>query len=422
MKYAYRIVLVALAWPLFACDPLERTDNEQYLIEISLIDQLGVDSRRVLVGSSFTADIEELAVEGQVDPDGGGLLCATSSASGSLTKVGARFVVDAAGPGAVEYAAPIESCPANDDILAELGPDRWSMIGVEASAATGVWASSADSAAFGWGTVPGPALVFPDGFGRPLTDARVAAGGSFDLYPALVEQSVSERAEIRWNSEDMTLQVPADYDDLASYIDDEGVRHPSQTLSGSMRAGQSFQSSITVLDHEFAMPKVHAVPTERIASLQLVPVYAPTTTPERDWGPPIAVIAITRDAEGQRIVGPPVEWSVTDGRLIADESLKQETFGFDLCHREPKQPEWRGATIEASINGLLSVAELEWVALPSDDTDPRNPDCSACDCSISGDPRDSGLAMLALLGLGVWLRRRSSAHTSRSSAASIEVT
>src|SRR5690554_4686199 len=95
MEYASRIILVALAWPLFACDPPELSDNEQYWLDIDLSNHLGVDSRRVLVGSRFDVTIKELAVEDTVDRDAGGLQCVARSASGSLTKVGYEFVVDA---------------------------------------------------------------------------------------------------------------------------------------------------------------------------------------------------------------------------------------------------------------------------------------------------------------------------------------
>lgn len=414
--------LVALGCSLLACDPLETSDEGQYGLSVGLYGALGLDSHRVLVGSRFELAIKELLVEGEVDPDGGGLMCATSSATGSLTKVGnIEFLVESAGPGAVEFAPPIESCPANEDVLVELGPDSWSMVGVEADVATGRWIGSGDNAVMVWNMSPGPAGVFPETIGRPLDEARVAAEGRFLLIPTLVDQSAGERAEIRWSDSEAFVTVPGHYQDLATYIDIGGERQTRNYLDGSLNAGESVDSSITILATEFELPEVRAVPTEHITSLELVPIYYPSDAVEREWGPPAGVLAITRDAEGRRILSAPVEWSVTRGRVAAF----SQNFGDDVlelgdCRDEPKQPQWRGATVEATLGDLVEVVELEWVALPTDVIDPTNEHCrgSACECSATASPRDSLLATLALFVFGGLLRR----HSSRRSAASTEPT
>jgi MYXO-CTERM domain-containing protein len=418
MKFLHRTCLVTLGW-LLACDPLEPSDAGQYGLNIGLHDELGRKSHRVLVGSEFTVSIGELLVEGEVDPAGGGLNCATSTASGSLTKIGGdTFRVETAGPGAVEFAPPIESCPANEDVLIELGPDRWSMTGVEASAATGKWIGSGDQSVMVWDMSPGPAGVFPDALGRPLDEARVAADGWFSLYPVLVDLSLGERAEIRWDDPDAILTVPAHYQELVTDLDgyDQEILHRT-SLEGSLRAGDSFESSVTILATEFELPKVEAVPTQHLTQLELVPVYFPGDA-QREWGPPAGIVAITRDGEGRRIMGAPIEWSVTRGRVYATEQLAEVIEVYD-CRDEPKQPEWRGATIEAKLDHLSAVVDLEWIALPSDDIDPSSEAChgSACNCSTTASPRDGVFAMLALLVLGGVLRRR---HSSRASAASTE--
>jgi MYXO-CTERM domain-containing protein len=420
-KQLWKVWLLALGWPLLACDPLEPSDEGQYGLAIGLHDDLGGQSHRVLVGSRFELEITKVLVEGEVDPDGGGVLCAATSTTGSLTKVDMlEFLVETAGPGTVEFAAPIDSCPANDDVLVELGPDRWSMIGVEASAATGKWISAGDNAAMVWDVVAGPAGVFPDAIGRPLDEARVAADGRFLLLPVLVDQSAGERAEIRWSDPDAVVRVPAHYEDVATYIDYDGDRQTQSYLDGTLRAGVSFDSSITILADEFELPRVTAVPTREISSLELVPAYLSSEEPEREWGLPAGVIAIARDGEGRRVLGAPIEWSVTRGRVAA----YSESFGDDVleiadCRDEPKRARWRGATVEAKLDDLIAVTELEWIALPTDEIDPSSELCngSACDCSTAASPRDSVLATLALLGLGGLLR-----HSRRRRAASTEAT
>jgi MYXO-CTERM domain-containing protein len=411
MKHLRTICLVALGWPLLACDPTEPSDEGQYGLAIGLVDNLGGQSHRVLVGSEFELGITEVLVEGEVDPEGGGVLCAATSATGSLTKTDTLWYrVDAAGPGAVEFAAPVDSCPANNDVLVELGPDRWSMIGVEVSAATGKWIGAADNAALVWQTSPGRVGAFPDAIGRPLDQARVAAGGLFQLLPVLVDPSAGERAEVRWSDNDAIITVPAHYRDVATYIDYYGERQPQSYLHGTLRAGASFDSSIEILGNDFELPEVIAVPTQELTSLELVPVYAPGE-PQREWGTPLGVIAITRDGEGRRVLSAPIEWSVTRGRLAAySGNFSSDALEVADCRDEPKQPQWRGATIEAKLDDLVASVELEWIALPTDEIDPSSELChgSACDCSTAASPRDSVFATLALLGLGGLLRRRHS--------------
>jgi MYXO-CTERM domain-containing protein len=142
-----------------------------------------------------------------------------------------------------------------------------------------------------------------------------------------------------------------------------------------------------------------------------VPVYWPAESGQnhREWGPPGGVTAIARDAEGRRVYGAPIQWSVTRGRLILDDSNEVADARFvGDCKAAPRRPSWRGATVEATIGDLSASTEFEWVALASDPTDPSAPQCSgsACDCSTAAPADESALATLALLALGLGLRRR----------------
>lgn len=413
MRHLRNVALVAFGWSLLACDLVEPSDENQYWLKVGLEDQLGSHSRRVLVGSEFELRIEDVIPEGEIDPNGGGLACVISSASGSLVELPGTstptYSVQSAGPGAVEFTAPSDSCPANEDVLSELGPDRWSMTGVEASAAIAKWVPDGDAALLVYDMHPGRAGAFPDAIGRPLEEARVAGDGWFVLHPVLIEPSVGERAEVRWHDPDAFITVPAHYQEVATYVDDDGERRPQRYLSGSVRAGTSFDSSVTILGHELELPTLTAVPTQEISSLELVPAYYPSEESEREWGLPGGVVAIARDREGRRIVGMPIEWSITRGRVAHG----SDNFGYDVleladCRDEPRKPQWRSATIEAKLDDLVASVDLEWIALPSDQIDPTSAPChgSACDCSTTASPRDSVFAALALLGLGGLLRRR----------------
>lgn len=415
--------LLPLIGVLLACLPPESSDLNQYDLRVGLVDQLGLDSHRVLVGTSFSLNVEGVTGGGEIEPS-----CVTSSTTGVVSTVGDEFLVDAAGSGTIEF-APNDSCPE----VAELGPDRWSLIGVEPGNATALWIGAADSMVLDYRLSPGPAGMFPEAIGRPLAHSRVAAAGRFVLLPTLVDQGAGERAEIRWRDSEAVLAVPDEYKLLTMQIVGNMIEYRN-FLDGRLLAGPPLTSSITILENEFELPQVEIVPLDEIAELQLVPVYSPSDEPEREWGPPVGIVAVALDGKEQRILGAPLEWSVTSGDLYAvddghtdlyyaDPFLGDDTMVVGDCGDRPTEPEWRSATVEATIAGHVASAELEWLALPSDDDelDPDNKSCRSdvagddspdgrsddgCSCSATAPPRDAALATLPLLALVVVRRRR----------------
>jgi MYXO-CTERM domain-containing protein len=395
--------MLALALASFGCDPPEVSDENQYLVNPGLMKPLGSHSHHVLVGSTFRFHVVSVVEhEGEVDEEnGGGLLCATRSGSGVVVEPEeGEFVVEGVGNGTVELADPGVACPANTDILAELGPDRWSVIGVDPADVVGRWAYHwPDSDILDYSLSPGPRGVFPDILGRPLDELRVVADEPFSAWPALVLPNSSEEIAVRWGYDDQyELNLPAHYDHLRPPVSD------GWQLEGTLRAGESFESNVTILGGSFPLPLVHAVPVESIASLELVPVYYPGD-PQREWGPPIGAVAITRDSEGRRVVGAPVEFELTQGRLAI--GAVQDTLSIvDTCRRAPESPTARVATIVASLGKLEASVDLEWIALPSEGEFDPPPECvGSCACT-STNPGESTPGLLALFGLGLWLRRR----------------
>ncbi|MCA9702159.1 MAG: MYXO-CTERM sorting domain-containing protein, partial [Myxococcales bacterium] len=160
---------------------------------------------------------------------------------------------------------------------------------------------------------------------------------------------------------------------------------------------------------------------ERIASLELIPAYFPDDGPDDgpgdgaspEWASPVGVLAITRDAEGERIVGAPIEWSLTRGVLDVRVADPGDVLSLaDTCRASPDEdPEPRGATVEASVAGLVTSIDLEWTAVPGEVPvpDSTNPNCvgSSCSCSTDAEPEGSLAAALGLLLLGLGRRRRS---------------
>jgi hypothetical protein len=120
------------------------------------------------------------------------------------------FRIETEGAGAIELADPGISCPANDDILAELGPDRWSVFGVAPADVIGRWAH------------------FPDNY---VLANRLSPGP-------------------RFRDDERVLMVPAHYDHLRRF-DDGKI---SNDLDGVIGVGESFTSSVTILRTTFPLP------------------------------------------------------------------------------------------------------------------------------------------------------------------------
>lgn len=402
---------------LAGCDDrTDTSDAQQYHLYVGL-QRHSPASRHVLVGSEFDVGVVELAVEGELDKDGGGLGCATLSGSGVISEIDDdRFRVDAAGAGAIEIADPGDSCPANDDILAELGPDRWSVTGVTADQAVARWSHSVDAAILGYFKSPGPRAVFPDALGRPLDELLVVADADFTAEPMLTLGDDVDAPEVRFADPDDLLEVPAHYDELRpTYENPEGTRRGA-SLEGRLRAGEGFDAHVTILGTRYALPPTRALPVEAITSLELVPFYDEGDA-QREWGLPFGVIAITRDGDGRRVIGAPVEFELTRGNLevspfqISDESTLRDLIILgDTCRDAPNAPTLRSATIEASLGELQTSVDLDWIALPSDpgsrNSDDSNCARGACECSSTPADGHSWLGLLALLALGMHLRRR----------------
>ena len=428
-RRAARVLLgLAVLAALPACDPdLEPTDAGQYALELSLADFLGQDSQRVLVGTRFEARLAGLHGDAaaQIELGSGDLACVTASASGSLTQLatsvdelGGTYEVSEAGPGAIELAAPGVACPdaANLDAL---GPDRWSLIGVAPEQVVGAWVQPEEGLVLDGGYSAGPQGQFPPGFGAPMDLLRVAAGSRFRAVPTLLDPEVDAASEVRWSSSDAHVAVPEGYENLVTSRDENGDLVEGIAVRGSLPADERVSAQLVVAGAEIELPELRSVPAEQIVSLEIVPVYVAVDeedADQRDWGPPIGVSVIARDAEGRRILGAPLERSVTAGRLLfgqLDEVDVGDSFTVRSCEAAPTGPTRREATIEVRLADLVASTELEWIALPRDGDPDDDPNCSepaSCTCStdlgVGGGPGESGLAGLALLGLGLWLRRR----------------
>lgn len=411
-RFALRRAALAatLAPLLLACDKPEFSDAGKYELRTTLSGLQGPSHRSVLIDTPFDLELEGV-VGGGLEPDGGGLGCVSFGASGVVTQVDARsFVVEGLGPGAVELNDPTLNCPANEDIFATLGPDRYSLEGVALAQVEATWIYQHDQLIRSFETSPGPNASFPDPIGAPLAPLRVVEDGTFNARAALVRVDAPDR-QVRHELRALELHIPEHYEKLLPEPDEELPDPlPPSELLGQLSAGQGFDSSLLVRGQSLAMPPVEAVPASHVTQLSLVPVYGEGNG-EREWGQPIGVLALTYGAEGERLVGAPVEWSLTRGRL----ALTPDADGAvleDICRDPGQTPAWRGATVEASLGQLVASVDLEWVSLPSDreqHTAEQRARCTGASCNCSSTPAPSAplLSLASLLGLLLLRRPRS---------------
>ncbi|PRP93501.1 hypothetical protein ENSA7_79290 [Enhygromyxa salina] len=214
----------------------------------------------------------------------------------------------------------------------------------------------------------------------------------------LLQPALGERVEVRYS----VAQVIADPEFAAVAMADPDAETPV------VPSGLDVEPTLEIAGHEMQMPRVRAVGVEQITELELVATYAREDAGPREWGTPRHVVAVARDAAGHRVVGPPVEWTLTQGNLALT-AFGERLALEDICSDSPKVARSDSATIEARIGEVVSSVELEWTALPDDRRRREDPNCEqvGCSCSSGGDggAPESVFAVFALLGFAGWERR-----------------
>jgi len=405
-----------------SCNPVERSDEGQYWFFVSAQDYLGDHTRRVLVGTRMSVEVADIAVPGDIDEDQGGLGCVSTRGSGVVEKVDEfYFDVTATGPGAVEFVEPSFNCPANTDVLASFGPDRWTIEGVAPEAVEARWVPEVDAWAAVHLSAVGPG-EWPADFIAPADELLVVEGQPIRGAPVLLTMDEGEPVSVRYAADQITVDPAADYAELLLPDDDDdededGEDEGEDSGPPPIPIGAVFSPEIEIAGHPFTLPTVRAVSPDAIVELELVAVYDAVTHADRelrDWGLPAFVIAVARDAEGRRVTGLPIEWSLHHGDL----ALRSDDGGpasvvetHDVCSPAPDQPRPASATISATLGELEASVDLEWIALPGD---PRERGSGLCEqarhgCACATADGEAGGALwsgLALLGLVAWRRRR----------------
>lgn len=226
---------------------------------------------------------------------------------------------------------------------------------------------------------PAPGATFPDDFGTyfaaPIQFGGVEAevftaflgpdsnpvawsDGTFSTEPSVGAPSVSDTQD----PGSTRLQVtPGDVFDLVLELP-----------AGSVRAG------------------VTAVDTDAGAELELVPVYG------EEAG--AAVVALVRNAAGERLLAPTVQWThdAPDGVFSQDTDLPDVLWADGSCDG-PVAPRSGTATITATFGDQSQEVELPWSFDPCDPGEEE----AGCSCRSTSPAAPLGTACMLVLLLGL---------------------
>jgi MYXO-CTERM domain-containing protein len=180
--------------------------------------------------------------------------------------------------------------------------------------------------------------------------------------------------------------------------------HPSLGLPVSGRAGDGIDVTIELPAGELPVGEVEIVARTEIATMTVHPVVLRVA--DTDLFLELGATAITRDAEGNVLREPPVEWEVVEGsvELVIDDADEDGVADpgpsvsiADACGGA-RRGELRFAVIEGRIDDHRESARVEWDCV----------DAAEDGCECRARPGGSGSVWLVALVLFGGLRRRRS--------------
>ncbi len=354
----------------------------------------------------------------------------------------------------------VVSGPAMSDgpCLRMMGPGRasWAFSAVPCAAADNGYAAADD--AYAWDIVapaevtasfsaPGDAFAIRslvDSDGAPLPDAdalqpeQVANAVADTPVPfAVVLRHPDHEAAVGWNPTNWDVLVsPQQGEPPEVSLEDFGLL--TVTIAADARAHIAIvarpEAGVTqTLD----VGVVAGVAASELSSLRIVAAYA--EAPEDSGlvhGPVAGARAVVQTADGRRVYGADVSWSITEGSvpLWRDESLPWTPDYIALaerdgasCHEPPKRSRQYVATVRAELDGLSDEVSVQWTEAPPQDgplgslgdifSDPpeRSERCagpgfppqSGCACTTKKTSTPVGMLALFALGALAFSRRRS---------------
>jgi MYXO-CTERM domain-containing protein len=264
----------------------------------------------------------------------------------------------------------------------------------------------------------------PEEIADPLTLPLLVAEGEPVLLNLGLHDPESETL-LWWNPSESSVALTAvagPVGVLTAGLSDDAPPEQADAFAVTLAPGSVSSLSMSLPEAEFELGELRAAPESDIESLELVVgMYS-----HFDVVQPMAAIAVARDAEGNRIHGAPIRWSVRGRALAIDHRGDQLGYGDlagrdytwvrDDCQRPSAGIGTKSSTLVAEVNGIEAVQKLTWVRTePSDpeaaDADWTRPDvctgqgCGGCSTTASAQPGRS-FSAVALLALLVGVRRR----------------
>jgi MYXO-CTERM domain-containing protein len=423
MKRLTNATLVAACVVLAACDqpPEYRTAERQVGLELAEIGGEILDPESpsdrvdVVVGSQvcieqmtgwFSADGEEFHVRGDEDDDAWLRECFDLSAGPGASFDGDSCItVDAAGETAFELSA--KDCELTQNEGPEFADDR---LLVASHAIDDLVLAYEDPIlrAIHGGLDPGPVGAFPPAPQRPVGEPlRVLADGMYTVFPqptlavdpartvgftSGVPRAVGEAAPEAFTAN-------ADGTALIDLAVDQVV-----AIELALPAGSLVGDDIVGVDPATA------------AALEVTVGYQKCAECSDGYGAPVYAIAIVRDADGGRLFGANVEWTLDDSvGELASAGAEGVTSIEAAC--TDAEGESRSGTLNASYGALAASTSLEfvcpdpgeldgWDVETVDDSQDSDLDLFGCGCNTEGrGPGTAGL-LAVLVGLAVRRRRR----------------
>jgi hypothetical protein len=296
-------------------------------------------------------------------------------------------------PGAVRLELDPQPCAIEID-PPEFGPDRleFDVRALEDLAAAPVWELERRAELEG---SAGPGGAFPtDWLESPDAEVRIVEGGPYIPLLGLYDPQA--------------LEFVASQDGGVRFAVLEGEPVVLTDLPGvELAAGDEVRADFDVAAGTASGPTLVGVARSEVASMQLVPIYAASDT--NPWGPPTAVRAVVRDAQGQLLRASDVQWSFDSAAVDPVLDLGDRVWLGTECTDGEPQP--RKVDVVATIDAISASAELEWVdetcleapddPFAADDSD-LDFDFLGCACrSQPGSTPPSIAFMLCVLGLGL---------------------
>lgn len=353
----------------------------------------------------FTDDGREFHVRGEEEDDAWLRECFDLSAGPGATIDDACMTLDAAGDSSIVMTA--KACELTDDNGPELRDDRMPIV---AHAIEDLVLTYEDPIlrTIHLELDPGPAAEFSPAPERPAGEPlRVVADGSYTVFPqpALAVDPARTVAFTGGTARALT-----------EFTLDGFVANPDGTAIIDLALDQNARIALDLPAGTLTGDEIRGVDPALAVSMELVVGYQKCHDCASGYGAPSHAIAIVRDADGGRLFGAPVEFSIDGKAGDLSAAGAEGVVAFENVCTDAEGDE-RSATLNASYGLLVASVALEY-ACPDEedevdgwdvetvDDDQEELDLDLFGCGCSTDDRGPGAAGLLAVVLGLAARRR----------------